>query len=161
MSTNYWIGVVSESHVERGVDGGFAQLCHGKVAALKRMKKGDGLIYYSPKTDLHNGVALQQFTAIGRVVSDIPYQVTMAPDFFPFRHDIEFYPCQKTSIQPLIDRLSFIPDKRRWGYPFRFGHIAVPAADFFFIAHAMQADYPNLDANLDYPTQMTPQLPLL
>jgi len=27
---NYWIGVVSRSHVLRGVAGGFAQMNHGK-----------------------------------------------------------------------------------------------------------------------------------
>lgn len=28
MNTKYWIGVVSEQHVLKGADGGFAQLCH-------------------------------------------------------------------------------------------------------------------------------------
>jgi hypothetical protein len=46
--TRYWIGVVSESHVKLGVEGGFAQLCHGKSAPLRRMREGDWLIYYSP-----------------------------------------------------------------------------------------------------------------
>ncbi|MHA4915566.1 EVE domain-containing protein, partial [Enterococcus faecium] len=46
---NYWIGVASRDHIARGVAGGFCQLCHGKAQALKRMKKGDWIIYYSPK----------------------------------------------------------------------------------------------------------------
>ena len=44
----YWLGVVSRAHVERGVAGGFAQLCHGRAAPLARMQTGDWLIYYSP-----------------------------------------------------------------------------------------------------------------
>ncbi|MEJ1231140.1 MAG: EVE domain-containing protein [Galbitalea sp.] len=42
-----WLGVVSRSHVERGVDLGIAQVMHGKRAGLARMKPGDWLVYYS------------------------------------------------------------------------------------------------------------------
>ncbi|MGG1220830.1 EVE domain-containing protein, partial [Priestia endophytica] len=28
----YWVGVASRDHVMKGVQGGFAQLCHGKEA---------------------------------------------------------------------------------------------------------------------------------
>lgn len=35
----FWVGVVSENHVKRGVTGGFCQVCHGKGGPLKRMKK--------------------------------------------------------------------------------------------------------------------------
>lgn len=31
-----WIAVVSRAHVMRGVEGGFAQLCHGKRSPLAR-----------------------------------------------------------------------------------------------------------------------------
>jgi hypothetical protein len=31
----YWIGVVSKEHVMRGVQRGFAQVCHGKEGPLK------------------------------------------------------------------------------------------------------------------------------
>jgi hypothetical protein len=55
---NCWIGVVSHSHVLRGVTGGFAQMNHGKQAPLKRMKAGDGLIYYSPRESYPDGAPL-------------------------------------------------------------------------------------------------------
>ena len=56
---NHWIGVVSRSHVLRGIEGGFAQMNHGKQAPLKRMKTGDGLIYYSPREAHPDGAPLQ------------------------------------------------------------------------------------------------------
>jgi hypothetical protein len=31
----YWIGVASKEHVMRAVQGGFAQVCHGKEGPLK------------------------------------------------------------------------------------------------------------------------------
>jgi hypothetical protein len=44
----YWIGVASKEHVMRGVQGGFAQVCHGKEGPLKQMTPQDWIIYYSP-----------------------------------------------------------------------------------------------------------------
>lgn len=37
--TKFWVGVVSKEHVQRGVKGGFCQVCHGKKGPLNRMKK--------------------------------------------------------------------------------------------------------------------------
>jgi len=41
-----------------------------------------------------------------------------------------------------LERLSFIRDKQRWGYPFRAGLIAIPAEDFAIIASAMRVAVP-------------------
>ena len=68
--TRFWIGVVSKEHVLRGVEGGFCQVCHGKKAPLNRMKKGDYLLYYSPKYQLNGQEKLQAFTAIGKILDD-------------------------------------------------------------------------------------------
>jgi len=137
--TRYWIGVVSFSHVKRGVAGGFAQLGHGKAAPLRRMKAGDWLIYYSPKTDMTGGEPLQMFTAIGRVTGESIYRHAMSPDFMPFRRDIQYLKCKPAPIAPLIPKLSFIKDPRRWGYPFRAGHIEISRRDWQLIARSMEA----------------------
>ncbi len=50
----FWIGVASQEHVKIGEKGGFCQLCHGKSAPLKRMKKGDFIIYYSSKKQMQD-----------------------------------------------------------------------------------------------------------
>jgi len=63
----YWMGTVSKEHVMIGVEGNFCQLCHGKSTPLKRMKKGDILIYYSPKISLNSDVKFQEITAIGKI----------------------------------------------------------------------------------------------
>src|ERR1700686_3466347 len=46
----FWIGVASRDHVNVGVKGAFIQLNHGKKAPLRRLKAGDGVIMYSPRT---------------------------------------------------------------------------------------------------------------
>jgi len=134
---NFWIGVVSKAHVQIGVRGGFIQLNHGKKAAVQRLKAGDMLAMYSPRTDYPDGAALQAFTAIGTVASGEVYQVEMTPDFKPFRVDVRFHDCHDAPIRPLIDELSFIKDKAHWGAAFRFGYLRVPEADFTRIARAM------------------------
>ena len=136
-----WIGVVSREHVQRGVAGGFIQLNHGKKAPVQKLRAGDRIALYSPRTAYPDGVPLQCFTAIGVVVSGEVYQVEMAPDFQPWRIDIDFAACRETPIQPLIERLSFIRSKTHWGATFRFGYLKVPADDFALIASSMRVDW--------------------
>ncbi|WKE64048.1 EVE domain-containing protein [Gallaecimonas kandeliae] len=143
----YWIGVASKDHVERGVAGGFCQLCHGKAQPLKRMSVGDWILYYSPRETFEeaSGEArpCQQFTAIGEVVGAEAYPFEMAPGFVPHRRDIRFLDSRAVPIRPLLEQLSFIRDKGRWGYAFRFGHLEIPRADFELIAKAMLGRVPD------------------
>lgn len=135
--SNCWIGVVSRSHVQIGVRGGFIQLNHGKKATVQRLKAGDWLAMYSPRTEYPDGSPLQAFTALGVVTTGEIYQVEMSPDFKPYRVDVRFQSCKEAPIRPLLDALSFIRDKARWGAAFRFGYLKVPQADFGVIATAM------------------------
>jgi hypothetical protein len=134
---NHWLGVVSRSHVQIGVQGGFIQLNHGKKAPLQKFRAGDRLVIYSPRTAYPDGEPLQSFTAIGTIVSGEIYQVEMAPDFKPYRVDVQFSPCKEAPIKPLIEKLSFIKSKTHWGAAFRFGQLKIPATDFALIAEAM------------------------
>jgi len=140
----YWIGVASKEHVQRGVEGGFCQLCHGKQQPLKRMSKGDWITYYSSKERFGNDIPCQQFTAIGKVIGDDVYQFEMEPGFVPFRRDIQFLKAKEAPIRPLIDKLSFIKNKISWGYAFRFGYLEIPYDDFKLIAEEMVGNDPSL-----------------
>ena len=100
---NYWINTVSREHVLRGVAGGFTQANHGSPTGLRRLTRGDRIAFYSPKTDYPEGAPLQAFTATGRVTDDEPYQVEMAPDFHPFRRNVEFDECVEAPIRPLLE----------------------------------------------------------
>jgi hypothetical protein len=136
----YWVNTISRDHVLAGVEGGFTQAGHGKASSLMRLCAGDGLVFYSPKTRLGDGETLQAFTAVGRVADDVAYQVEMSSDFRPWRRNVEFFECVETPIASLIDELSFIKDKRRWGYVFRLGLFEVPGADFDRIKAAMAVE---------------------
>jgi hypothetical protein len=136
----YWIAVASAEHVRRGRKGGFMQVNHGKAAPLRRVKPGDGVIYYSPTTVLGEKDGLQAFTAIGTVREGEPYQGEMGGGFTPFRRDVEWMAAEEAPIKPLLERLDFTAGKANWGYQLRFGLFEITDHDFRLIADAMGAE---------------------
>lgn len=138
----YWIIVASKDHVKSGITAGIAQTCHGKAGPLKRMQKGDFIIYYSGKKTLGKPVVCHEFTAIGKVADDDIFEFQMSEDFCPSRRNIEFFPGIDVSILPLIDQLDFIQNKKSWGYPFRFGILEINKHDFSLIySQMLQKEY--------------------
>lgn len=81
---------------------------------------------------------VQQFTALGVIADDEPFQVETGPGFEPWRRRVTFEATTPADVRPLLDDLSFVIDKQRWGIPFRRGLFEVPAADFDVIAAAMR-----------------------
>ena len=64
----------------------------------------------------------------------------MREDFHPWRRTVAFdATVHAADVRPLVERLSFIADPRRWGYPFRRGLFDVPEADFAVVEAAMRA----------------------
>lgn len=135
--TRYWLTVASATHVRRGRAEGFMQVNHGKAAPLRRMKLGDGVVYYSPSTTIGEKDGLRSFTAIGRVREGEPYQGIMASGFQPFRRDVAWEQSHETSIMSLLDRLELTAGKSNWGYQLRFGLVELTEHDFQRIAEAM------------------------
>jgi predicted RNA-binding protein len=101
------------------------------------MQKGDGIVFYSPKQTMDNKIPLQKFTALGFVTDEKPYQVIMSETFRPFRRDIAFEKVVPVSIKPLIDDLSFMRDKKNWGFIFRRGMFEIPETDFMLISKSL------------------------
>jgi predicted RNA-binding protein len=135
--TRYWIGVASHEHVRRGIQGGFAQVCHGKIGTLKDMSEGDWLIYYSPTYSFGGKDVCRCFTAIGIVDKGEPYTFEMSKDFAPWRRNVRFLKSKEVLIEPLLENLSFIKDKKKWGFSFRRGSFEIPSHDFERIAKCM------------------------
>ncbi|MFM9277105.1 EVE domain-containing protein [Paenibacillus jiagnxiensis] len=141
-NNRFWLGVVSASHASHAVEEGIAQTCHGKAGLLGRMRSGDWLIYYSPRTDIKGGEALQAFTAIGRVADDAVYPFKMSEDFIPYRRNMHYLPCRAVKIANLLDKLTFTRGRRNWGYSFRFGQLEISREDFVTIANEMLQFHP-------------------
>jgi len=133
----YWINVISKEHVLLGIKQGITQSGHGKETPLKKMKKGDWIIFYSPKVSFEGNEKLQAFTAIGQLPDDTIYQFEISTNIKPFRRKVEFEKSKDVSILPLIDKLEFIKDTKRWGYMFRFGLFDISEKDFHTISNLM------------------------
>ena len=134
-----WINTISLAHVHRGIEGGFTQADHGSSTRLSRLQAGDRIVFYSPRTDYPDGTSLQQFTAWGTIIGDEPYQVELTREWRPWRRNVQFEPCLPVSIRGLLDQLSFLPNAKHWGVPFRRGLFPIPAGDFDRIVAAMGA----------------------
>jgi hypothetical protein len=132
---NAWLGVVSQAHVMRGVKGGFAQLCHGKAQPLRRMRKGDWLVYYSPAVEM-NGEPLRAFTAVGRVEDDEVFQYDMGNGFVPFRRRVKYARIKPVLLETLQRRLELC-GRPNWGMALRRGHLPLTPKDFATISSAM------------------------
>jgi EVE domain len=139
MMNAHWIAVASAQHVRLGRAQGFMQVAHGKLAPLKRIKPGDGVVYYAPTTIMGVNDKLQSFIAIGQVKPGEPYAHDMGGGFVPYRRDVNWFEAQESPIRPLLQRLSFSKDQAHWGYQLRFGLFKISPDDWALIAQAMQA----------------------
>ena len=74
---------------------------------------------------------------LANYTDDLIYQFEMSPAFKPFRRKVDFKKAKEVSIIPLIEKLDFIKDKKRWGYMFRFGLFKISENDFGTISRLM------------------------
>lgn len=139
MSPTYWMGVASADHVRAGRDGGFAQLGHGKHMAVKSLRRGDWIVYYAPRERMRDGAAVRAFTAIGQIISDMPYQVTQCRGFMPFRVDVAYLrDANPAPITPLLPYLDLTRDRAaHWGIAMRGPKTRLSVHDMRLIAKAM------------------------
>ena len=133
----YWLGVVNLDHVLKGVQGGFAQVCHGKKGSLSKISKADWLIYYSPKRSLDGEDPLKQFTAIGKATDDIVFQFEMSQSFKPFRRKIKYMKNAKPVPLDDLKALLEFTQERNWGYRLRLGLLELSLHDFQLISEKM------------------------
>lgn len=135
-----WIAVACADHVALGVAGGFMQVCHGKAAPLRRMRPGQCVAYYSPTEAFRGRQSLQAFTAIGVIRDSDPYCFDMGAEFQPWRRNVDWLVSQPANIRPLLGKLEFTAGRgSAWGFPLRFGVLAVSDTDMSVIGSAMKA----------------------
>ena len=132
-----WLGVVSRAHVQRGVAGGFAQVCHGKAQPLRRMKTGDWLVYYSPTVEM-GGDALRAFTAVGQLEDDEVFPYDMGGGFVPFRRRVRYVRATEVKLDTVKERLELCSGAS-WGVALRRGLLPLANGDLDTLVTAMVA----------------------
>ena len=122
-----WLGVVSAAHVRRGVSLGIAQIAHGRRPPLARMQCGDWFAYYSPRENMGDSVALQQFTALGTVADDEIWQADEG-SFQPWRRRVHYLPTSPVDLAAVQRQLE-LTQGANWGYQLRRGLVPLSTAD--------------------------------
>lgn len=135
--TAYWVATASADHAATSRALGIVQAGHGKHAPVKRMRPGDGVVVYSPKTHFPDGPPCQAFTAIGRIAPGAPYQADMGSGVIVWRRDVRWQPAHPAPIRPLLNDLVLTQGQASWGMAFRSGLRKIDRADFALIARAM------------------------
>ncbi|HEY0122624.1 MAG TPA: EVE domain-containing protein [Rhizobium sp.] len=135
---SYWLAVACAAHVRHGRTNGFIQVNHGKQAPLKRIKPGDGVVYYSPSVVMGEKDGFQSFTAIGYVRDGEPYQGEMSSGK-AYRRDVDWLDVPEQPIRPLLEWLDFTQDKN-WGYKLRFGLVPFGQSDFEFLQEILTSE---------------------
>ena len=133
----YFIIAASRDHVLKGAAGDFAQAGHGRKDFIGKPSKGDWVVFYSSKDKFENGNPLQKFTAIGQVVDEEPYQPTSG-SFKPYRRNVEFKNSREVEIHPLLESLSFMKNKKKWGFYLIGDSREISKEDFNVIKNAMK-----------------------
>jgi predicted RNA-binding protein len=105
---------------------------------MGKPSKGDWAVYYSSKDKFENGEPLQKFTALGQFIDNEPYQPNTSSNFKPYRRDVKYKKIKEAEIRPLIEKLDFIKNKKRWGFYLISGFREISKEDFEIIQHAMQ-----------------------
>ncbi|MEU6560707.1 EVE domain-containing protein [Nocardia nova] len=136
--TRYWLAVVSRDHVRRAVALGIVQTNHGKRAPMERMRPGDGLVFYSPRTGMREGDPVKSFTGLG-TVEDRPVWQAEEQDgcFRPWRRAVGYRrEAHDIPIETLRSELELtaVPN---WGVVLRRGLVELSAHDFAVISRTM------------------------
>ncbi|GAA1595749.1 EVE domain-containing protein [Actinoplanes couchii] len=138
-----WLGVVSAEHAAIGADLGWIQLNHGKRNNLRRLRRGDGFVFYSPTQRLGDRRPLRAVTQVGVVADDAPYLAGETMDmgshgsFRPWRRDVDFDTTARPV--PIHDLTLELTAAANWGYSLRYGLVPLTPADFTTIRAAMTA----------------------
>lgn len=111
---------------------------HGRKDLISKPSKGDWIVYYSSKDKLKSGKPLQKFTAIGKIIDSEPYQPDTNNDFKPYRRSVKYSKGNEAEMRPLIEKLSFIKNKKRWGFYLISGFREISKDDFEIIQQAMK-----------------------
>ena len=135
----YFLICASRDHVLKGVENGFAQAGHGRKNLVSKMAKGDWVVYYSAKSVFGEPAPLQKFTAIGVITDDEPYQPDNKSAFNPYRRNVDYKTSHETEIVPLLDKLTFIKNKKRWGFYLMSGFREISKKDFDVIHNATKS----------------------
>ncbi|MEO8412491.1 MAG: EVE domain-containing protein [Ginsengibacter sp.] len=136
--TKYFLICASKDHVASGLEQGIAQAGLGRKDFMSKLSKGDWIVNYSSKDKFENGKLYQKFTAVGQITNEEPYLPGTRKKFNPYRRNVDYKTSHETEIRPLIEKLGFIKNKKRWLSYLISGFKEISTDDFENINQAMK-----------------------
>ena len=136
----HYLGIAEKIHVDLVVDAGVVVLGLKGPNGVRKLRPGDGVIYYSPKT-APDGEVLRSFTAVGTVLGDMEYERDFPSGTKLWVRAVDWHPVVgDVSIYDLLKDLSWIKKPKNWGFYMRGAHRAIPEADFNLISKRLRGD---------------------
>ena len=135
--SRYYLGIAERNYARLCVEAGVVVLGIKGPAGVRKLSVGDGVIYYSPKTE-PDGETLQCFTAIGEVTGEAPWEREFEGGTTLWVRDIAWRTeAREVPIRPLLETLSWVKNPRNWGFYMRGSSREIAGEDYAAIAGAM------------------------
>jgi hypothetical protein len=140
----FWLIVASKDHIEKGVSGGFAQACHGKMKPISKPQKGDGVLFYATREKYNeNTNRIKRITAVG-FFEDEKVDVHEIEDKLFYKRKVNFeIPIREINLKDYLKDIGFIENKEKWGMYLRSSMREIPKKDFDFLHSKMKLEKEN------------------
>lgn len=94
---------------------------------MSKPAKGDWIVYHSSKEVFGEDKSLQKFTALGQLL-----MMSLT-----YKRNADYKKLKDADIRPIIPLLSFIKNKKRWGFSLISGFLEISEADFDIIKNEL------------------------
>ena len=140
---NYWIFPITQDSLYVSLDKEIVGTRSKNRKRVENWEIGDLIIFYVSREEYHSMNPVREFQALVECISH-PFESNqkiwshIGGDVFPTRVRIRVVNKKKCKIMPLIERLSFIKNKKNWGSAFFSGIRKISQNDFNLIIKAMK-----------------------
>ena len=137
---NYWVICITEDNLQIALQEQILGFKQSKCTRVRSFSPGDAVTFYVSRVALTSYRPVQKFVGQAEVKNK-PYKSTeiiWKGDLFPIRIELKSISNASCEIKPLIDKLSFIKNKKHWGGVFMGGILRIPASDFDLIQETMR-----------------------
>jgi len=140
---NYWVFPITQDNLYVCLDNELVGVRSLNEKRVANWEIGDLILFYTSREKYHSYKRVKEFQSIVECVSH-PFKSNQKiwPDFdgdvFPTRVRIRVINRKKCKIEPLIEELSFIKNKKNWGSAFMSGIRKIPKSDFKLIKNSMK-----------------------
>jgi hypothetical protein len=101
----YWIVVLAQDRVELARAGGYVQPYQARASMIERLREGDGLPFYSPRSADPKGEPVQAFTALAHVTGADGYRAELPYGSVSIRVRVDYAATHVAPVKPLLDQL--------------------------------------------------------